>query len=184
MSVYHYFPSKRHLLDALVAHALAGIREPAAGLDPIDGLRFIGREYRAMAHRHPSLFPLVALHRLNMPAGVAFVERMLRHFLAALPDDRQAAQAFRIFGYYVIGAALDETAGYAAGPSAAEPVNDEYVARECPRLAAATPYFRRPHFESTFELGFEMMLRGIADLRAAMPAEAPRAPKPVVRPKA
>ena len=184
MSVYHYFPSKRHLLDALVEHVLGGIREPPAELDAIDRLRFLGREYRTMAHRHPKFFPHAALHRLNMPAGVAFIERMLRHFHAALPDDRLAAQAFRIFGYYVIGAALDETAGHAAGPSAAEPVNDEYVARECPRLAAATPYFKRPHFESTFELGFEMMLRGIADLRAAMPAEAPRAPKPVVRPKA
>ena len=112
-----------------------------------------------MAHRYPRLFPLAALHRLNMPAGVAFIERMLRHFHAALPDDRLAAQSFRIFGYYVIGAALDETAGYAAGPSAAEPVTDEFIARECPHLAASAPYFKRPYFESTFELGFEMMLQ-------------------------
>ena len=152
--------------------------------NPIDRLRFLGWEYRSMAHRHPKLFPLAALHRLNMPAGVAFIERMLRHFRAALPDDRLAAQAFRIFGYYVIGAALDETAGYAAGPSAAEPVSDDFVARECPRLAAAAPYFKRPYFESTFELGLEMMLNGIADLRATMLADVPRAPKPVVRPKA
>ena len=137
-----------------------------------------------MAHRHPRLFSLVALHRLNMPAGVAFIERMLRHFHAALPDDRLAAQAFRIFGYYVIGAALDETAGYAAGPSAAEPVADEFIARECPRLAAAAPYFKRPHFESTFGLGLEMMLKGIAELRAGLLANARPSPKPVVRPKA
>jgi hypothetical protein len=44
------------------------------------------------------LFPLLALHRLNMPAGVAFIERMLRHFHDALPDDKLAAQAFRLFG--------------------------------------------------------------------------------------
>lgn len=184
MSVYHYFPSKRHLLDALVEQMLGGIGEPPAALDAIDRLRFLGWEYRSMAHRHPKFFPHAALHRLNMPAGVAFIERILRHFRAALPDDRRAAQAFRIFGYYVIGAALDETAGYAAGPSAAEPVTDDFIARECPRLAAAAPYFQQPYFDSTFELGFEMMLTGIAHLRAAMPAEAPRPPKPVVRPKA
>jgi len=184
MSVYHYFPSKQHLLDALVEHLLAGVGEPAADLDPIERLRFLGWEYRSMAHRYPQLFPLAALHRLNMPAGVAFIERMLRHFHAALPDDRLAAQSFRIFGYYVIGAALDETAGYAAGPSAARPVTDEFIARECPHLAASAPFFKRPHFESTFELGFEMMLRGIALLRATMPANGARTPKPVVRPKA
>jgi AcrR family transcriptional regulator len=183
MSIYHHFPSKRHLQDAMVEHAISGIPEPAADLDPIARLRFIGREYRAMAYRYPRLLPLIALHRLNMPAGVAFIERMLRHFHAAVPDDRLAAQAFRIFGYYVIGAALDETSGYAAGPSAAAPVTEEFIARECPRLAAAAPFFKRPYFESTFELGFELMLQGIADLRTAALAVA-RAPKPVVRPKA
>ena len=184
MSVYHYFPGKQHLLDAMVGHALAGVREPAALLPPIDRLRFIGLEYRAMAHRHRQLFPLVALHRLNMPAGVAFNERMLRHFHAALPDDRLSAQAFRIFGYYVIGAALDETAGYAQGPSATSPVADDVIARECPRLAAAAPFFKPAHFESTFELGFEMLLKGIAERRTGLLANARPSPKPVVRPKA
>jgi AcrR family transcriptional regulator len=184
MSVYYYFPSKRHLLDALVEHVLTGVREPGADLDPIGRLRFLGWEYRSMAHRYPRLFPLAALHRLNMPSGVAFIERMLCHFHAALPDDHLAAQSFRIFGYYVMGAALDETAGYAAGPSAADPVTDEFIARECPHLAASAPFFKRSHFESTFELGFEMLLQGIADLRAKMHANAARVPKPVVRPKA
>ncbi len=152
MSVYHYFPGKRHLLDALVAHVLGGVGEPPADQDAIGRLRYLGREYRSMAHRHPQFFHHAALHRLDTLAGVAFIERMLRHFRAALPDDRLAAQAFRIFRYYVVGAALDETAGHAAG-------------------------------ETTFELGFEMLLKGIADLRSAMPAEVPRAGKPVVRPK-
>ena len=184
MSVYHYFPSKRHLLDALVEEVIAGVGEPPADLDPIARLRFLGWEYRAMAHRHPRFFPHVAVHRLNMPAGVAFIERILGHFRAALPDDRLAAQGFRIFGYYVIGAALDETAGYAAGPSAAEPVSDEFIDRECPLLATSAPHFKRPWFESTFELGFEMLLNDIAELRAKIFANPSRAPKPVVRPKA
>jgi AcrR family transcriptional regulator len=184
MSVYHYFPSKRHLADALVAHVLAGIGEPPVDLDAIGRLRFLGWEYRAMAHRHPRFFPHVALHRLNMPAGVAFIERILRHFHAALGDDRLAAQTFRILGCYVIGAALDETAGYAAGPSSSAPVTDDGIGRECPRLAASAPYFKREYFESTFELGLEMMLKGIAELRVGLQVAAPRVPKPVVRPKA
>lgn len=180
MSVYHHFPNKQHLFDAMVEHAIAGVREPPAELDPIERLRFLGQEYRAMAHRYPRLFHLIALHRLNMPAGVAFIERTLRHFRAAVPDDRLSAQAFRIFGYYVTGAVLDETSGYAAGPSAVAPVTDEYIARECPRLAAAAPFFKRPYFDSTFDLGFEIMLKGIAGLRATLPAEPRVAPKPVI----
>jgi len=42
MSVYHYFPSKRHLLDALVEDTLAGIGEPPADCEPVDRLRFLG----------------------------------------------------------------------------------------------------------------------------------------------
>jgi len=184
MSIYHYFPSKQHLLDAMVEKMLAGIGDPPADVEPIERLRFLAFEYRAMAHRYPRFFQLAALHRLNMPAGVAFIERMLGHFRAAVPDDRVAAQVFRVFGYYVVGAALDETAGYASGPSAAEPVSDEYIARECPQLAVAAPYFKAPWFQSTFELGLEMLLKGIGDARAASLANLARPPKPVVRPKA
>jgi len=180
MSVYHHYPSKQHLFDAMVEHAIAGVREPPAELEPIERLRFLGQEYRAMAYRYPRFFHLIALHRLEMPAGVAFIERMLRHFRAAVPDDRLSAQAFRIFGHYVIGAALDDTSGYAAGPPAAAPVTDEYIARECPRLAAAAAFFKPPYFESTFDLGFEIMLNGIAGLGATLPTEPRSAPKPVI----
>jgi hypothetical protein len=31
-----------------------------------------------MAHRHPNLFPVVAVHRLNTATGVCFIERLLR----------------------------------------------------------------------------------------------------------
>jgi AcrR family transcriptional regulator len=172
MSVYHHFPSKRHLVDAMVEHAIAGIPEPDAALDPIGRLRALGWEYRAMAHRHPRLFQQIALHRLNMPAGVAFIERMLVHFHAVVPDDRLAAQAFRIFGYYVIGAALDETSGYAEGPSAALPVADEQIGHACPRLAAAARFFKRPYFASTFEMGLEILLDGIGRLRYRSPSDA------------
>jgi AcrR family transcriptional regulator len=183
MSIYHNFPSKRHLLDALVEKTLEGIGDPPAELDPIERLRFLGFEYRAMAHRYPKFFPHAALHRLNTPAGVAFIERMVGHFRVALPDERLAAQVFRIFGYYVVGAALDETSGYAAGPSAAEPISDEYISRECPQLAASAPYFKATWFDSTFELGFDMLLKGIGEARATLLSNT-RSPKPVVRPKA
>ena len=116
MSVYHYFPSKRHLLDALVEHVA---RRASASLRPIS-IRSTGCASSAgntgrwrIAIRSSFLLPPCT--GSTCPPASAFIERILRHFHAALPDDQLAAQAFRIFGYYVIGAALDETAGYAAG---------------------------------------------------------------------
>src|SRR5512141_847763 len=39
MSIYHHYPSKRHLLDALVDHAIATVEIPAPGPDPHADLR-------------------------------------------------------------------------------------------------------------------------------------------------
>ena len=89
--------------------------------------------FRALAHRYPKLFQLLATHRLNTPTGVRVIEELLELVRDAMPDERLAGQWFRVLSYYVTGAALDETAGYAKGPSAAEPVSDAYVEEHCPQ---------------------------------------------------
>ena len=161
MSIYHHFPSKRHLLDALVDHALGSLEWGAPELPPLEQLRASMYGYRAMAHRFAALYPLVALHRLNTETGVRVIERVLRQVRSVVGDAEKAARHFRTLGYYLTGAALDETAGYAKGPSAAEPVSDAYIARECPTLAAAARYFQRSEWDATFTLGVEAMLAAI-----------------------
>jgi len=186
MSVYHYFPSKAHLLDALVDDALSCVLTVPPDEDPVDRLRAMARSYRALAHRRPRLFPLIAVHRLNTLAGVRVIEEVLRLVHAAIPDDRLATQYFRVLSYYLVGAALDETAGYANGPSAAEPASEEYLAENCPHLAAAARFQPPEWRESTFELGLESLLDS---MRAASHSierhdtAALHSPKPVIRPK-
>jgi AcrR family transcriptional regulator len=165
MSIYHYFPSKQHLLDALVDHAISTIPADSGAGNPQMRLRRLVYDYRAMAWRFPRLYPLIALHRHNTPIGVGFIERVLELVRALTPDDETAARQFRAFGYYLTGAALDETSGYAQGPSAAEPVSDEYIAAHCPRLAAAAPYFKRPHWDATFALGLDALVEGFRATR-------------------
>lgn len=170
MSIYHHFPSKQHLLDALVDHAVASVEVPAPTDDARENerrMRLSLQSYRTMARRWPALFPLVAVHRLNTPTGVRFIEAILRLMRSVLDDDELAARHFRAMGYYLIGAGLEETAGYARGPSAAEPVDDAFVVRECPNLIAAAPYFKEPHWDATFELGIDALIaKGKADVAA------------------
>ncbi len=161
MSIYHHFPSKQHLLDALVEHAVASVEVAEPGPDPIAQLRRSMHSYRAMARRWPALFSLVALHRLNTLTGVRFIESILRLIRAIEPDTEKAARQFRAMGYYLIGAGLEETAGYARGPSAAEPVSDEDVVAHCPNLIACAPYFKETHWDATFDLGIELFIEGL-----------------------
>jgi AcrR family transcriptional regulator len=162
MSIYHHFPGKAHLMDALVDMMLAEARVPlAAEWDWLERLRRSAHGFRAMALKHPKFFPFFAVHRLNTRAGVAFIDGIIGIFRDAGFSDRDAAAYFRELGYYLTGAALDETAGYARGPSAAEPVSDETIAADFRNLAAAARYFQAEHFQAIFETGLEMLLAGI-----------------------
>jgi AcrR family transcriptional regulator len=186
MSIYHWFPSKAHLMDALIDDALRSVLVEPPDADPIDRLRAMAHSYLQVARRHPQLFPLVAVHRLNTPTGVGFIESVLALVQAAIPDDRLAAQYFRVLSYYVTGAALDETAGYANGPSAAEPVTDAYIEEHCPRLAAAARFHKPEWWASTFDLGLETLLdkmRAAAPLHALDDTVVLRTPKPIIHPK-
>jgi AcrR family transcriptional regulator len=165
MSLYHYFPSKAHLLDAIVDRVFGSLVVPPRSKDWIGRLRTAARNYRDMALRHPKLFFLIAVHRMNTPTGVRKVDELVALFRDGGFDDATAARLVREVGYYLNGAILDETAGYAKGPSAAEPVTDAEVARDCPNLVAVAPYFKAEHFDGTFTDGLELLLDGIARLR-------------------
>ena len=168
MSIYHHCESKQHRLDALVEHAIGTVEVPAPGPDGEERLRRLLESYRAMARRWPKLFPLVALHRLNMPAGIRFIESIVSVLHARMQDPELTARHFRAVGYYLIGACLEETAGYAKGPSAAEPVDDAFVAREAPHLATVARYFAPSEWDRTWQLGVDALIaRGNADAEAA-----------------
>lgn len=166
MSVYHHFPSKAHLMDALVDLVLAEARVAMAEeWGWLERLRRAAHGFRAMALKHPKFFPFFAVHRLNTLAGVGYIDSIIGILREAGFSDRDAARYFREIGYYLTGAALDETAGYAKGPSAAEPVPDEIIAASFKHLAAAAPYFQPGHFEATFEAGLEILLAGVERAR-------------------
>jgi AcrR family transcriptional regulator len=163
MSIYHHFPGKAHLMDALIDLMLKEAHVPTADeWDWLERLRRAAHGFRAMALMHPKFFPFFAVHRLNTPSGVAYLNGIIGILREAGFPDWDASAHFRQIGYYLTGAALDEVAGYAKGPSAAEPVPNETIAAEFRHLAAAAPYFQPQYFQVTFETGLEILLDGIA----------------------
>ena len=162
MSIYHYYPSKQHLFDAMVELYYRDFRFLPEDAPWLDRLRTICWEFRAAALRHPGFFQFVNIYRMNSRAGLSLLDRTLRAFEATGLDTGARARHFRVIGYYISGAALDEALGYARGPSAAEPVPPEEAFRDFPAITGVGAYFGREHHAKTFEQGVEVLLADLA----------------------
>ena len=89
MSIYHHFPNKAHMMDALVDLMLAQARIPAADEGEwLERLRQAAHNFRAMALLHPKFFPFFAVHRLNTPSGVAVISHCPRSAAAGSKNCR------------------------------------------------------------------------------------------------
>jgi AcrR family transcriptional regulator len=165
MSIYHHFKSKQHLLDALVDRVI-GEAIPAPSAEAMrTRMRAAIKAFRATALRYPHFYQYLALHRLNTLVGLRMIDAVVGIFLEAGFDIETAARLFRVVGYYMGGAALEETAGYGKGHSAAEPVPDEIVIRDFPAVVAINPYFKPAQHEATFDLGLEILLDAVERMR-------------------
>lgn len=167
MSIYHYYPGKAHLLDAVFDRVVGSLPPDDPSRTWRERVETLVFAYRDMAHRYPRFFPFIALHRHNTRAGLAWLERVLGVFSDAGLDTETGARFFRLVGYYVMGAALDETSGYAKGHSAAEPVPDPDIERDFPLVTAVNRYFRPAEHDATFRLGLGILLDRIEAMAGA-----------------
>jgi AcrR family transcriptional regulator len=167
MSIYHHFPSKAHLMDALLDRFLSSVQIPSANAPWQDRLRRLVAGMRGAAMAQPEFFRYAALHRLNTEGGLKMLNALLAIYFDAGFDTEGAARHFRLTSYYVIGGILDETSGYAKGPSAVNPPSNEVVAREFPYVARVGPYFQKGAYEKTFDIGFELLIAGFEQALAA-----------------
>jgi AcrR family transcriptional regulator len=161
MSIYHYYPSKAHLFDAMVEICIAETELQPPGLPWMERLRGLAHAYRATALRHPGFFLYFAIFRMNNRAGLSFLNRIVEVFQeTGLTPARQAAQ-FRASGYYIMGAGLDEAQGYIKGPSATEPVPEAKARMDYPAISSLGRYFSRAYHEATFEHGLGALLEAL-----------------------
>jgi AcrR family transcriptional regulator len=171
MSVYHHFPSKAHLYDAMLDHVVASMEAPPVGLPLVESQRRWAYAYRAAALKHPGFFAHMSIHRMNTRTALRWLDRMIGEYRRAGFGDRDAAHRFRSLGYYIVGAVLDETNGYAKGPTAAEPVPFDAFQAEFPHALSAGPHFAKDQWARMFALGLEVMLEGLAKALSTSEAE-------------
>ncbi|MFF4775940.1 TetR/AcrR family transcriptional regulator [Microtetraspora fusca] len=100
MSLYHHVPNKEALLDGVRTLVLSEIK-PADddGSSWQEQIRGLGAGLRALAHRHPSLYPYLCAHpQLMRQDGVSDV--LCRVLAAAgVPEERMAAVRNALFAF-------------------------------------------------------------------------------------
>ena len=157
MSIYYYFPSKQHLIDALVTLCLNEIEVPEPGLPLREHLRQFALNWRATAIRHAAFTPILFTHRLNHPEALSWLDRSLHIFDGSDADSKTKATVMRVVTYYLNGAALDEALGYAKGPSAANPVSVEEMSNY-PRIKTLGQHFGKENHDEFFNAGLDLLL--------------------------
>jgi AcrR family transcriptional regulator len=171
MSIYHHFPSMAHLFEAMVDRLVSQLRMPDPDLPWRQRMRIAVLDYRRIGREHPAFATYFLTYRMNSPTCLAYIDNIVGLFNDGGFSPEMAARLFRAVGYYLGGALLDETAGYAKGPSAVTTVSDEQLARDFPNIAAAGRYFGKGEFDTTFDLGLKMLLDEMERIRDGANAE-------------
>lgn len=149
MSLYHYYPSKQHLVDALVSTCLPETHVPQKGT-PREHMEGLCLNYRATAIRHAGMAPYLFIHRLNHREGLDWLNRV-----AAIFDDSPApvatkARVFRVISYFLTG--------------------DE-AQRDFPSIVAFGAHFGKENHLAFFETGLNLLLDWMErELATAVPA--------------
>jgi AcrR family transcriptional regulator len=166
MAIYHHFPSKDALLDALTERLVEGIDLPAPEADPIADLRALLRAYVGGATRHPRAIPLLAGRRFNSAGTLAFLDRVFSAYARAGLSPADIATAFRVQGYFVNGALMAYAATRDADARPDFSLADPAFTAAWPMVAAVIPYLAADRLNLIFDEGLEVVLGVVARLGA------------------
>jgi len=170
MALYHHFPNRSALLDAVTERLIAEVELPGASRDIVAWLGEVVRRYVALSDDHPGAFPLLATRRFNTAAAFAFVERQMAELIGAGASPLLAADIFRGLGAFANGAGLARIAvrHTTVAPGAID-------ATRLPNVARAVRWLGPDHAQHQFESNLAMFLDGVAQrLACGRTASGPR----------
>ena len=104
MSLYHHFPNKRAILDA-VGEKIAAAALGAGYPDP----RWQGRVRQlfmglhALTEAHPRALPLISAAVVRTPSGRRWMEELMSTLLEAGFNEDRAATVYHVLGSYTLG---------------------------------------------------------------------------------
>jgi AcrR family transcriptional regulator len=163
MALYHHFPGKGALLDAVMERLLDEADLPPRGTaPPLARLRTFMESYRRIAINHPHGFILLVYRRFNTERTFQFYERILEALEELGFDAAASARYFRLMGYYVGGAGMADIASRARMPDATAVRLESFAGSKAyPRVAKVVPHLRVANLDAIFDFGLEVILSAI-----------------------
>lgn len=166
MSLYHWFPAKERLLDAVADQLLAKVEMPPLPSAETwrDWLTAVARSYRRVALAHPRAFPALAMRRFLSPGAFTFLQANIAAHVAAGFSTREALRLTRSIGGFVNGIIMAEVAPSPFVQSASLPQKNGQVLDE-PQWSETLKALRRPALDGAFEFGLACLLDGALQQR-------------------
>ena len=163
MTLYHYFPSKRELLDAVMDAAFAEQDPPRLEGSWREQIALLAGWARGTIARHPDLAQIRAGAPILRPEALRFSEDGLRVLEDAGFDTAEAVKAYRLLFTYTVGFSLlsspaAENQARDAARQALAALPPEYY----PRLSAAVEEAAEAMAgDVVFDYGLERLLDGL-----------------------
>jgi AcrR family transcriptional regulator len=168
MAIYHHFPNKAALLDAVAEHLLLLAPVPSRGRKNWQQwMRAQARSYYGLAKMHPNAFALLAARRFNTPEALAWFERILGVFREAGFDAKHAARAFRAIGAVAGGCGMAYCASLDALTKPSIFDAEERLA-PYPLVAQSAPFLQIQELDKIFEFALDAVIRGLSQAAPKM----------------
>ncbi len=171
MSLYHHFPNKEALLDAMVDRVYGQIVLPDDTGPWRQELRRRSVSVRSVLRRHPWALPLMESRRTPGPSTLTYHDANIGCLRAAGFAPHEVAHAYAVLDAFVYGFVLQEsTLPFDSGPEAAAMIREEpfgdalqawpHMAWFAEHVVLAPGY----SFAREFEPGLDLVLDGIEAL--------------------
>jgi AcrR family transcriptional regulator len=173
MSLYNHVRDKEDLVDGLCVRVMRDFRFAEDDLPWDERARVAAREWRRVLKLHPNVITLFSERRkpITDPDALRPMEHALGILHEAGLSDRDAARMFNVIGGYIMGFVMMEVGQTFTATSLVEDAPDVGVALrmlgpDLPRVAASLPHMIECDPEDQFELGLDILLRGVLELGA------------------
>lgn len=163
MSLYNHVANKSEVLDSVVEALWAETEAAAPALpDWHEGIRSVAHAMRGTIRRHPNAAPLIFSQQLMPQAALRLVRTHVAELVSAGFEQSTAYDLLRTIWSYAFGSAFAEITWDTGNPGCAVDVR-QLLGPGTPDdlVAVADVFCGQSNAEAQFELGLDLMLRGI-----------------------